>query len=59
MTRKHLEVILYLEDGWTEEKAEQVCTSKKSVKKYAIIRHDHDLNPDGTPIKPHLHVYIN
>lgn len=59
MKRKHLEVILYPEDGWTEEKAEQVCTSKKSVSKYAIIRHDHDLNPDGTPKKPHIHVYIN
>lgn len=56
---KHLDIELYPEDGWTDAKIEEVAQSKKSVKQYAYILHDRDMDEDGNLKKPHYHVYLN
>ena len=50
---KHLEIVLYAEDGWNDGKIESVVQSKQSVKQYAYILHDKDLDDDGQLKKPH------
>ncbi len=56
---KHLEIVLYAEDGWNDGKIESVVQSKQSVKQYAYILHDKDLDDDGQLKKPHYHLYLN
>ena len=56
---KHLEIVLYAEDGWNDGKIETVAQSKQSVKQYAYILHDKDLDDDGQLKKPHYHLYLN
>lgn len=56
---KHLEAVLYVEDGWSAEKIVGILKDHRSVKKYAIMLHDKDQKEDGTPDKPHYHVYAN
>ena len=56
---KHLDVEIYPEDGWTDAKIEEILQSKKSVKQYAYILHDLDVDEDGNLKKPHYHVYMN
>ena len=59
MRKKQVDVTgLYPEDGWTHEKIVTIAESKKSVKEYAIMLHNQDVNEDGTLKKPHFHVYI-
>lgn len=55
---KRLEIILYPEDGWTKETILDVINSKKSIKKYAFILHDQDVDEEDKPVKPHYHVYL-
>ena len=57
--KRHVEVVLYMEDGWTYEKIVALMESKRSVKEFAAMLHDQDVNGDGTPKKPHFHIYIN
>ena len=58
MRVKHCEAVLYQEDGHTSKtiKAE---IEKRSVDKYVIVFHDRDIKEDGTPDKPHFHVYLH
>ena len=56
---KHCETVLYAEDGWNKDKILDVIQKHESTKKYVIALHDQDVQEDGTPIKPHLHVYLN
>ena len=55
---KRAEVILYAEDGWNSAKIISVVELKQSIKEYAFILHDSDLNEDGQPKKPHYHIYL-
>ena len=57
--RKACEVILYPEDGWTVDKIISVIKKKDSIKIYAIMLHDKDIDQDGSPKKPHFHVYLS
>lgn len=56
---KHLEAILYVEDGWTKEKILEIVGNRRMIKEYAIILHDKDVNEDQTLKKAHFHVYMN
>lgn len=56
---KHCETLLYVEDGWDKDKILEVIRKHESIKKYVIALHDQDMQEDGTPIKPHFHVYLN
>lgn len=55
---KRLEILLYPEDGWTKETILDVVHSKKTVKQYAFILHDQDVDEKGNLLKPHYHVYL-
>jgi len=58
--RKHMEYILYEEDGWTEDKILAEVQKRSSVKKFVIAKHDKDVSSDtGLPVKVHYHVYLN
>lgn len=56
---KHLEAVLYPEDGWDAQKIEQEIQRRTSVDKYVIALHDQDKKEDGTPKKAHYHVYLH
>lgn len=56
---KHLEIVLYPEDGWDEQKIVAEIAKRKSIEEYVIALHDQDLLQDGNPVKPHYHVYLN
>ena len=58
-TAKHLEAVLYVEDGWTPDKIKVVLDAWPVVSKYAFILHDKDLDKNGNPKKPHYHVYLS
>ena len=55
---KRAEIILYAEDGWDSGKIISVIEQKQSIKEYAFILHDSDLDELGQPKKPHYHVYL-
>jgi len=58
--RKHLEFILYTEDGWMENKILDEIHKRSSVKKFALMLHNEDVSSDtGQPVKLHYHVYLN
>lgn len=42
----------------TEDNIRQILESKNSIDKFAYIKHDKDLNADGTPKKAHFHIII-
>ena len=56
---KACEVILYPEDGWTPGTIIAEINKRESVEFYAIILHDQDFEADGSPKKPHYHVYLS
>lgn len=56
---KHLEAILYIEDGWTKEKIIGIAESKQTIKEYAMILHDKDTDENGVLKKAHFHLYLN
>lgn len=58
-TAKHFEVQFYPEDGWNVEKILVIIRKHSSVDVYVIALHDKDVNDDGSPEKPHYHVYIH
>lgn len=55
---KRAEVILYAEDGWDQEKILSIIELKQSIKEYAFVLHDSDLNENNEPKKPHFHIYL-
>lgn len=57
---KAAEVILYEEDGWSDETISDVIARKKTIKEYAFILHDKDIDEEtGEPKKPHYHLYLS
>jgi hypothetical protein len=57
---KHLEVMLYVDDGWNIKKIIEEINKRTSVKQYAIMLHDQDISQTtGEPVKPHYHCYLN
>ena len=40
------------------EATKQILDDKKSIKNYAYILHDKDVNEDGTPKNPHYHIML-
>lgn len=56
---KHCEVILYQEDAWEDNRIISVIQSKQSIKQYAFILHDKDVDENKNPKKLHFHVYLN
>ena len=56
---KHCEVILYQEDGWNASRILTVIESKQSIKNYAFILHDKDVDNSGKSKPSHYHVYLN
>lgn len=59
MSGKACEVILYPEDGWTVDKIVSCISERKSVRVYAIILHDKDIDAEGNAKKPHYHAYLS
>jgi len=59
MKAKHCELILYSEDGWTAEKITMEISGRKTIKLYAFILHDRDLDENGNTKKSHFHLYLN
>ena len=55
---KRAEVILYAEDGWDTEKIISIVELKQSIKEYAFIMHDSDLDENNVLKKPHFHLYL-
>ena len=55
---KRAEIVLYAEDGWDSGRIISVIEQKQSIKEYAFILHDSDLDELGQPKKPHYHVYL-
>lgn len=56
---KHLEIILYQEDGYNNDSILEVIKQHKMIKLYAFILHDKDTDDNGELVKPHYHVYLN
>jgi len=56
---KHCETVLYAEDNWDVPNILKVLGKHDSIKKYVIALHDQDVLADGTPAKPHFHIYLN
>ena len=56
---KQMEVNLYPDDGWTVHKIEEVLKARTSVKEYAMILHDQDVDKNGDPVKAHYHIYLH
>ena len=55
---KRAEVILYAEDGWDKGKIISIIELKQSIKEYAFILHDSDLDDNNEIKKPHFHIYL-
>lgn len=53
------ELILYKVSGEAQNYYKVQCERYKSIKKYAFILHDKDINVDGTPKKPHIHLLLH
>ena len=58
MNKRHIELIAY-QDQITRNMIELVCSGYTTIKEWAYILHDKDINPDGTPKKAHYHIYLN
>lgn len=55
---KRAEVILYAEDGWDKGKIISIIELKQSIKEYAFILHDSDLDDNNEIKKPYFHIYL-
>ena len=55
---KRAEILLYAEDGWDSGRIISVIEQKQSIKEYAFILHDSDLDELGQPKKAHYHIYL-
>ena len=55
---KQCELILYPEDEWTIETIIQRISMYTTIKQYAFILHDQDVDNDGNSIKPHFHIFL-
>ena len=55
---KRAEIILYAEDGWDQEKILSIIELKQSIKEYAFILHDSDLDENNERKKSHYHIYL-
>ena len=56
---KQMEVNLYPDDGWTASKIVETLKARTSIKEYAIILHDQDVDENGAPVKDHFHIYLH
>ncbi len=56
---KMCEIIIYPADGWSEEKIVDVVNARASIKEWAFILHNSDVEDNGEPKKPHYHCYLN
>ena len=56
---KQMEVKLYPDDGWTASKIVETLKARTSIKEYAIILHDQDVDENGAPVKDHFHIYLH
>ena len=41
------------------EDIEKVINSYRTIKEWAYIIHDKDVQEDGSPVEPHIHLYLN
>ena len=48
---KQMEVKLYPDDGWTVSKIEETLKARTSIKEYAMILHDQDVDENGAPVR--------
>lgn len=44
-------------DHW-KETLESNLNAEKNIKTWAYVLHDKDVNEDGTPVEPHVHIVI-
>lgn len=56
---KALEIVVYVEDGFTEEKIFDIVARYTTIKKCACILHDKDVDENGNPVKPHYHIALH
>ncbi len=59
MNLKMCEVELYPEQYEDISQIRDICEKYDTIKKYAIRLHDRDIKEDGTPKKPHYHVFLH
>ena len=59
MNLKMCEVELYPEQYEDVSQIRDICEKYDTIKKYAIRLHDRDIKEDGTPKKPHYHVFLH
>lgn len=56
---KQCEAILYADDGWNPIRIEDILNKYTTIKEYAYILHDLDVDDNGDLKKAHYHVYMN
>ena len=57
---KHCEYVQEMEHlkvGFDE--IEKIIERHRTIKEWAYIIHDKDVKKDGTPVKPHIHLYLH
>lgn len=52
---RRFELILYLD----KEEVKSICQKEKNIESYCFILHDKDLNEDGSPKEPHIHLVLS
>lgn len=57
-TWRNVEIEQQIKFGFTVEKINSVMPSWNNVSGFAFIVHDKDVNDDGTPKEPHIHLMI-
>jgi len=53
-----LEIMQQCRFGFTEEYVSDICKNWSVIKDYAYIKHDRDLNEDGTTVESHIHLML-
>lgn len=59
MNLRMCEIELYQEHFPDYDSITDILDRKKQVVQYALLLHDKDIKEDGTPKKPHYHVYVH
>ena len=53
-----LEIMQQCRFGFTEEYVSEICKNWSVIKDYAYIKHDCDMNEDGTSVENHIHLML-
>jgi hypothetical protein len=59
MHLKHFEIVQQLDKGLTRTQIQWVINQYSTIKHYAYILHDKDVDELGEPVAPHWHIYLS